>query len=266
VTPCLDYLLPGQSDHLAGSPVRDGEEVLRLSTIEDAATLHPMISARRARHPLDPTGQRRAVHQQLRRPAPSPRAVPRSPELVPAAMVRQTHEKGAAVAESAAARRLATAGGRSSTRRVRPGTSSGTGGSWTRPKSRSPAAGSTCIGRSISTVKLSTYSSGPARDAAAARSFFARALRVGCVPAEVTTDRAPVYPRVLDELQPAPRQVTERYANNGVEADHGRLKARLRRNVRTQTIGLGAYDRSRARVRAEPPARPLRDHQRPRLA
>ncbi len=38
-------------------------------------------------------------------------------------------------------------------------------------------------------------------DAAAARSFFARALRVGCVPVEVTTDRAPVYPRVLDELQ-----------------------------------------------------------------
>jgi hypothetical protein len=24
VTPRLDYLLPGQSDHLAGSPVRDG--------------------------------------------------------------------------------------------------------------------------------------------------------------------------------------------------------------------------------------------------
>jgi transposase, IS6 family len=66
------------------------------------------------------------------------------------------------------------------------------------------------------------------RDAAAARSLFARALRVGCVPVEVTTDRAPVYPRVLDELQPAPRQLTERYANNRVEADHGRLKARLR--------------------------------------
>jgi IS6 family transposase len=66
------------------------------------------------------------------------------------------------------------------------------------------------------------------RDAAAARSFFARALRVECVPVEVTTDRAPVYPRVLDELQPAPRQVTERYANNRVEADHARLKARLR--------------------------------------
>jgi transposase, IS6 family len=42
------------------------------------------------------------------------------------------------------------------------------------------------------------------------------------------TDRAPVYPRVLDELVPAARHVTEQYANNAVEADHGRLKARLR--------------------------------------
>jgi transposase, IS6 family len=66
------------------------------------------------------------------------------------------------------------------------------------------------------------------RDAAAARSLCARALRVGCVPAEVTTDRAPVYPRVLDELQPAPRQVTEHYANNRVEADHARRTARRR--------------------------------------
>jgi IS6 family transposase len=38
-------------------------------------------------------------------------------------------------------------------------------------------------------------------DPAAARRFFTRALRAGTVPAEVTTDRAPVYPRVLDEHQ-----------------------------------------------------------------
>jgi transposase-like protein len=66
------------------------------------------------------------------------------------------------------------------------------------------------------------------RDAAAARVFFARALRFGPVPIEVVTDRAPVYPRIVEELQPAARQVTERYANNMIEADHGRLKARLR--------------------------------------
>jgi transposase, IS6 family len=44
----------------------------------------------------------------------------------------------------------------------------------------------------------------------------------------VTTDRAPAYPRVLDELLPAACHVTEQYANNPIEADHGRLKSRLR--------------------------------------
>ena len=48
------------------------------------------------------------------------------------------------------------------------------------------------------------------------------------VPVEVTTDRAPAYPRVLDELIPTAVHDTEQYANNRVEADHGRLKARLR--------------------------------------
>jgi transposase-like protein len=41
------------------------------------------------------------------------------------------------------------------------------------------------------------------RDLAAARRFFARALRAGTVPVEVRTDRAPVYPRVLGELVPS---------------------------------------------------------------
>jgi transposase-like protein len=65
------------------------------------------------------------------------------------------------------------------------------------------------------------------RDAAAARTFFAGALRLGLAPVEVTTDRAPVYLRVLDELA-AERHVTEQHANNAIEADHGRLKAQLR--------------------------------------
>jgi transposase-like protein len=34
----------------------------------------------------------------------------------------------------------------------------------------------------------------------AARRFFTRALRAGTIPAEVTTDRAPAYRRLLDEL------------------------------------------------------------------
>ncbi len=67
------------------------------------------------------------------------------------------------------------------------------------------------------------------RDTAAARRFFILALRHGPAPAEVTTDKAPTYLRVLDELVPAALHVTEQYANNAAEADHGRLKARLRR-------------------------------------
>ncbi len=66
------------------------------------------------------------------------------------------------------------------------------------------------------------------RDLVATRRFFTRALEHGPCPSEVTTDRAPAYPRVLDELLPAACNVTEQYANNAVEADHGRLKARLR--------------------------------------
>ncbi len=66
------------------------------------------------------------------------------------------------------------------------------------------------------------------RDLAAARAFFTQALATGSVPVEVTTDRAPAYPRVLDELVPTALHDTEQYANNRVEADHGRLKARLR--------------------------------------
>ena len=52
------------------------------------------------------------------------------------------------------------------------------------------------------------------RDGAAARRFFAGALRFGPVPVEVVTDRAPVYPRVVDEVVPAARHVTEQYATD----------------------------------------------------
>jgi len=66
------------------------------------------------------------------------------------------------------------------------------------------------------------------RDTASARRFFVRALRHGPALVEVTTDKAPAYLRVLDELAPAALHLTEQHANNAVEADHGRLKARLR--------------------------------------
>jgi transposase-like protein len=67
------------------------------------------------------------------------------------------------------------------------------------------------------------------RDAAAARRFFTRALRtLKVIPREVVTDAAPVYPGVLQELTPAAWHPVEQYANNPIEADHSRLKHRLR--------------------------------------
>jgi transposase-like protein len=83
------------------------------------------------------------------------------------------------------------------------------------------------------------------RDGAAARAFFTRALIHAPSPVEVTTDRALVYPRVIDELASVARHVLDQYANNTVEADHGRLKARLRpmrglktmRSLRTVAAG-----------------------------
>jgi transposase-like protein len=69
----------------------------------------------------------------------------------------------------------------------------------------------------------------PRRDATAARRFFERAIReTKTMPVEVVTDLAPVYPATLDELLPGAWHRTDRYGSNRLEADHGRLKARLR--------------------------------------
>ena len=69
----------------------------------------------------------------------------------------------------------------------------------------------------------------PRRDSAAARRFFERAIgATKILPSEVVTDLAPTYPVVLEELLPTAWHRTDRYANNRIEADHGRLKARLR--------------------------------------
>ena len=80
-----------------------------------------------------------------------------------------------------------------------------------------------CVDGVVFDLLLSTR-----RDLTAARAFFHRALTTEVVPVEVTTDRAPAYPRVLDELVSAALHDTAQYANNRVEADHGRLQARLR--------------------------------------
>ncbi len=63
------------------------------------------------------------------------------------------------------------------------------------------------------------------RDVKAATRFFSTAIRAHGEPVEVTTDRSPVLARTIVELLPAVHHDTTQYANNQVEADHGRLKA-----------------------------------------
>jgi transposase-like protein len=78
------------------------------------------------------------------------------------------------------------------------------------------------------------------RNIVAARKFFADTLRDHGRPAEVTTDLAAPLLRVIDELIPDAVHDTEQYANNRIENDHGRLKARLRpmRGLRTDRTAL----------------------------
>jgi transposase-like protein len=68
----------------------------------------------------------------------------------------------------------------------------------------------------------------PRHDSAAARRFFTTALRAHGTPEEVVTDRAWVLRGAVEDLIPTAVHDTTQYANNGIEADHGRLKARLR--------------------------------------
>jgi transposase-like protein len=108
------------------------------------------------------------------------------------------------------------------------------------------------------------------RNAKAARRFFEQAIDTTKVaPVDVVTDRAATYPMVLENLLPAAWHRTDRSANNRVEADHGRLKARLRpmrgrkqdRNARVivaghafvQNLRRGHYELAAA----EPPNRRL---------
>ncbi len=66
------------------------------------------------------------------------------------------------------------------------------------------------------------------RDIAVARTFFTTAISEHGEPEEVVTDRATAMSRVIEELLPQALHNTIKYANNRVECDHGRLKARLR--------------------------------------
>lgn len=66
------------------------------------------------------------------------------------------------------------------------------------------------------------------RNIGAASTFFEGALVAHGRPREFTTDLAAPLLRVIDELIPDAFHDTEEFANNRVECDHGRLKARLR--------------------------------------
>ncbi len=84
------------------------------------------------------------------------------------------------------------------------------------------------------------------RDVHAATRFFSTAIRAHGVPAEVTTDRSPALARTIIELLPGVHHDTTQYANNRVEADHGRLKARLRpmrglKRDRTATVAIRGH-------------------------
>jgi IS6 family transposase len=68
----------------------------------------------------------------------------------------------------------------------------------------------------------------PKRDLEATRRFLTGALKHGPYPTEVSTDRAPAYPRVLDDLLLSACHVMQQHATNPLEAHHGRLKSRLR--------------------------------------
>jgi IS6 family transposase len=79
------------------------------------------------------------------------------------------------------------------------------------------------------------------RNVAAATRFFETMLAGRERPREVTTDLAAPLLRVVDDLLPEVLHNTRQYANNRIESDHGRLKARLRpmRGLRTdQTASI----------------------------
>jgi transposase-like protein len=109
------------------------------------------------------------------------------------------------------------------------------------------------------------------RDTQAAERFFTTALAAHGEPVEVVTDRAPALRAAIDELMPGAFHNMEQYANNRIECDHGRLKARLRpmrglkrdrsarvivrghalmQNLRRGHYELGVDARSRCRVAA----------------
>jgi transposase, IS6 family len=100
------------------------------------------------------------------------------------------------------------------------------------------------------------------RDLRAAQRFFTTARGAHGTPVEVVTDRAPALARAIEELMPGAFHNTEQYANNRIEADHGRLQVTTAADARAQTRPDRQRDHSRARSDAEHPTRALRTRSR----
>jgi transposase, IS6 family len=95
------------------------------------------------------------------------------------------------------------------------------------------------------------------RDLAAARRFFIRALCAGTVPAEVTTDRAPSYPRVLDELIPTALHTVEQLRQQPRRGRPRAAESPAAADAWPEAPPLSADPRRRTCLRPEPPPRPL---------
>ena len=98
------------------------------------------------------------------------------------------------------------------------------------------------------------------RDLTAARTFFTRALATGSVPVEVTTDRAPAYPRALDELIPTALHDT-------VCEQHDRSRSWSAQSAAStdawpQDVPISSSPCRRSCLRPELQTRPLRDRHR----
>ena len=92
------------------------------------------------------------------------------------------------------------------------------------------------------------------RDSLTATRFFGSAIGAHGAPTEVTTDRSPALARPITELLQLALHDTTQSANNRVESDHGRLKARLRpmrglKRDRTAASSCGATPLSRTSSR-----------------
>jgi transposase-like protein len=95
------------------------------------------------------------------------------------------------------------------------------------------------------------------RDLVATRRFFTRALEHGPHPSEVTTDRAPAYPRVLNELLPG---ACTSWSNTPITPSSPIMDGSKpdAADAWPETARFGTSDQYRARILPESPPRSLR--------